>query len=213
MKAKHLLISVALLCSLLFLYQGCGGSDGEAPKGSYPYKPPGNTTPGSGQPVTYHSSMELFLRFKEKVKNSEFNNKDIGNYSYRILPEKSCKTVLKIFTACYNSYNTWGGANMVTYSVTPNGVTNHPWGTLPAINVKLNEILGRVLDRISDDGAGINLSNYFVGVGDREFDVKDNDGTVYRISRSRPLGANPIMKLKSDGSGHILTFWPVPLTW
>ena len=213
MKAKHLLISLALLSSLIFLYQGCGGDDGQAPKGSYPYKPPVKPNPGNNDKASYHSNMELFLRFKDKVKNSEFNNKDIGNYSYRVLPEKSCKTVLKIFTACYKSYSTWGGGNMVTYSVTADGVFNNPWGTLPAINVKLNELLGRVLDRISNSGARVNLSNHFVGYGDHEFDVKDNDGTVYRISRSRPLGANPIMKLKPDGSGHILTFWPVPLTW
>ena len=213
MKAKHIFFSIALLSSLLFLYQGCGGDDGQAPKGSYPYKPPVNPSPGTGKPGVYHSNMELFLKFKEKVKNSEFNNKVIGDYSYRVLPEKSCKTVLKIFTACYNSYNTWGGGNMVTYRVAEDGVSGHPWGTLPAINTKLNEILGRVLDRISDAGPGINLSNHFVGYGDNEFDVKDNDGTVYRISRSLPLGANPKMKLKPDGGGHILTFWPVPLTW
>ena len=150
MKAKHIFLSIALLSSLLFLYQGCGGDDGQAPKGSYPFKPPGGTSPGSGNPATYHSNLNLFLKFKEKVKNSEFNNKIVGNYSYRILPENSCKTVFKIFTACYSSYNTWGGAKMETYSVTQDGVSGHPWGTLPAINVKLNELLGRVLDRISD---------------------------------------------------------------
>ena len=213
MKTKHLLISLGLLSSLLFLYQGCGGGDGEAPKGSYPYKPPGSSIPGSGQTVTYHSNIELFLRFKEKVKNSEFSNKYLGNYFYRSLPKKSCKTVLKIFTACYNSYSDWGGTNMRTNLVEADSVENHPWGTLPAINTRLNEILGRVLNRIPDDGLGVNLSEYFIGVGDREFDVKDNDGTVYRISRGLPLGANPIMRLNPDGGGYILTHWSIPLTW
>ena len=88
MKAKHIFFSIALLSSLLFLYQGCGGDDGQAPKGSYPYKPPVNPSPGTGNQGVYHSNMELFLKFKEKVKNSEFNNRVIGDYSYRVLPEK-----------------------------------------------------------------------------------------------------------------------------
>ena len=101
---------------------------------------------------------------------------------------------------------------MRTYLVEADSVENHPWGTLPAINTRLNEILGRVLNRIYDDGSGVNLSNYFVGVGDLEFDVKDNDGTVYRISRHLPLGANPKMRLNLDGGGYILTHWSIPST-
>ena len=213
MKAKHSFILLSFLLSLFFFFHGCGGDDGQAPKGSYPYRPPGSVTPGAGKPVVYHSNLDLFLKFKERVKNSEFDNKVGGDYSYRILGANSCKTFLKIFQACYNAYSGWGGSSMRTHSVSANLVVGHPWGTLPAVNMKLNELLDRVLERMTQAGAGVNLSSFFVGVGENEFDIRDNDNTVYRISRLRPLGANPIMQVKTDGSGYILTYWPVPLTW
>ena len=209
MKAKHILLSVALLSSMLFLYQGCGGGDGQAPKGSHPFRLPGE---GSENLVTPHSDMSLFLKFKEKVKNGDFNNTIVGDYSYRILSENSCKTVFKIFTACSNSFSTWKEKEMLISSVTEGGVTGHPWGTLPAINVKLNQLLGRVIDRVSGAGPGVFFPNHFVGYGDLTFDVIDNDGTVYRISRLIPLGANPLMVLKRNGGGRILTYGP-PFTW
>ena len=102
---------------------------------------------------------------------------------------------------------------MRTTNISADGVVNHPWGTLPAIKMQLNQILSRVLDRISQAGPNANLSAFFVGVEDSEFDVRDDDGTVYRISRLVPLGANPIMKVKPNGGGYILTYWPVPVTW
>ena len=54
---------------------------------------------------------------------------------------------------------------MRTHSVSANLVVGHPWGSLPDVNMKLNELLDRVLERMTQAGPGVNVSSFFVGVG------------------------------------------------
>ena len=195
------LLKIFLLSVIIFAH-GCGGGD-NPPKGVKPYVPQ-NIGPGSGGSV--HSDIKLFNQFRGKVEAGQFNQALVGKYYYRKLPTKSCETKLKIFTVCWNSYSSWGATNSyLVHNVTADGVTGHEWGTLPAINVKLNEILKRVSDRMAAMGPNIAFSSYFVGVGDKLFDVRDTDGTLYRINRDLPLGANPSGRIDPGGGGFFMT--------
>ena len=192
------------LLSLIIFAQGCGGDN--PPKGVKPYVPQNigpNPNPGGG---AYHSDIKLFNQFRAKVESGQFNQALVGKYYYRKLPTQSCETKLKIFTVCWNSYSSWGATNSyLVHNVTADGVTGHEWGTLPAINVKLNEILKRVSDRMAAMGANVPFSSYFVGIGDKVFDVVDTDGTLYRINRDLPLGANPLGRIDPQGGGFVMT--------
>ena len=126
MKAKHSIILLSFLLSLVLFFHGCGGEEGKAPKGSYPYRPPGSIVPGTNTPVVWKSHLPDFLAFKEKVKKGEFNKKVGGDFHFRLLGANSCKTFLKIFQACYNSFSGYNQSMMRTHSVSANLVVGHP---------------------------------------------------------------------------------------
>jgi hypothetical protein len=165
----------------------------------------------------FHNDIKQFETFIGHVKvEGGFNNSLEGNYYYKELKRDNCKKVLKIFTACWNTNNSWTGPeDYKNVAIGKGKVTGHVWGDRAQIRARILDILVRAhtkMRTIQLNSSFTWIQNYPMrGVGIDLFDVIDSDGTFYRIDRSLPLGANPISIIRQDGSGRMLTHRNVTL--